>query len=204
VRTKDKSDLQKPIFAHYEIGKNDYPLTKIEDFSKIMDEGGLGSVLDISFMKFCFVDIHSNTDIKDVFNEYKKNISQLKKQFPNMKIIHFTVPLLRKENNSSIKKIKNLFKGIMGKKKDNFFSNSNNVARNKYNNLLVDYYSGKDPVFDLARFESTDISGQRETFSYDGSEYYALVPAYTEDGGHLNEKARKYIAAQLLVFLAEL
>ena len=71
--TKDKSDLQKPIFAHYEIGKNDYPLTKIEDFSKIMDEGGLGSVLDISLMKFCFVDIHSNTDIEDVFNAYKKN-----------------------------------------------------------------------------------------------------------------------------------
>ncbi len=165
---------------------------------------GLGDKTDIAFLKFCFVDIESGTDIENVFKKYRESIGELKSRYPDMTIVHFTVPLLRKEQTGIVKSVKNFIKGFMGKEEDNFFSNSHNVVRNEYNKLLVSHYGGKEPIFDIARFESTDPEGKKETFSYDGNEYYALVPEYTDDGGHLNEKGRKYIAEQLLIFLANL
>ena len=202
VETKDIADFGKPIFAHYSnIGKNDYPLSKVENFVQLMNDG-LGDKTDIAFLKFCFVDIESGTDIKSVFKKYRKSIDELKSRYPDMTLVHLTVPLLRKEQAGAIKSVKNFIKGLMGKKKDNFFSNSHNAARNEYNILLVNHYGGKEPIFDIAGLESTGPAGKRETFFYDGNEYYALVPAYTNDGGHLNENGQKYIAEQLLIFLA--
>jgi lysophospholipase L1-like esterase len=70
--------------------------------------------------------------------------------------------------------------------------------------LLRKNYEGKEPVFDLARIESTRPDGTRETFTQDGKTYYALVPAYTKDGGHLNKLGRKKVAEQLLLLLVSL
>lgn len=204
VETRDIADFEKAIFAHYSnIGGNDYPLSKVEDFVQLISDG-LGDKTDIAFLKFCFVDIESGTDIENVFKKYRESIGELKSRYPDMTIVHFTVPLLRKEQTGIVKNIKNFIKGFMGKKKDNFFSNSHNAVRNEYNKLLVSHYGEKEPIFDIARLESTDPAGKRDMFSYDGNEYYALVPDYTDDGGHLNEKGRKYIAEQLLIFLANL
>jgi hypothetical protein len=49
--------------------------------------------------------------------------------------------------------------------------------------------------------ESTFPDGTRETFSSDEKTYYALVPEYTYDDGHLNETGRKKAAEQLLLLL---
>lgn len=205
VETRDAADLEKPVFAHYaNIGKNHQPLLKIEDFVQLMNDG-FGDKLDIAFLKFCFVDLNSGTDIKHIFERYKENIAKLNSRYPGLTIVHFTVPLLRKEPEAGIvKSMKNFIKELMGKKKDDFFSNSHNAVRNEFNKLLLTHYEGKEPIFDLALLEATNPAGKRETFSYDGNEYYALTPDYTDDGGHLNEKGRKYIAGQLLVFLANL
>lgn len=204
VETKNIADFEQGIFAHYSnIGKNDYPLSKVEDFVQLMDSG-IGNKVDIAFVKFCFVDIKSGTDIENVFKKYRESIDDLKSRYPAMTIVHFTVPLLRKEQTGVVESTKNFIKGLLGKKKDNFFSSSHNAARNEYNKLLVSHYDGKEPIFDIARLESTDPAGKRETFAYGGKEYDALVPEYTEDGGHLNEKGRQYIAEQLLIFLANL
>jgi lysophospholipase L1-like esterase len=37
-----------------------------------------------------------------------------------------------------------------------------------------------------------------------GKVHYAMVPAYTTDGGHLNEVGRRIVARRLLVLLAGL
>lgn len=204
VETKDTSDFEKGIFAHYSnIGENDFPLSKVDAFVQLMN-AGLGDETDIAFLKFCFVDIESGTDIKNVFKKYRESIDELKSRYPEMTIVHFTVPLLRKEQAGMVETVKSFIKGLMGKKKDSFFSNSHNAARNEYNKLLISHYDGKEPLFNIARLESFDPAGKRETFSHNGNEYYALVPEYTDDGGHLNEKGRKYIAEQFLIFLANL
>lgn len=194
----DGSKLPEGVFAHTHIGKNEDPGAKIDAFVHFM-ENGLGNNADLAFFKFCFVDIDSKTDIQKLFDDYKSNMAQLKKKYPETTIIHFTVPLLRKNEPS----FKQWIKGVFGKT-GGFFANEHNVQRNKFNELIVKEYSGREPIFDLAGIESIYPDGSRETFTEEGETYHSLVPEYTKDGGHLNELGRKRGAEQLLLFLANL
>jgi lysophospholipase L1-like esterase len=81
---------------------------------------------------------------------------------------------------------------------------ADNQKINELNALLIDEYEGNLPVFDLAKFESTLPNGKRQMFSHKSEKYFSLVPEYTDDNGHLNEKGRKIVAEQLLIFLANL
>ncbi len=70
--------------------------------------------------------------------------------------------------------------------------------------MLIKQYEGKEPIFDIAKIESTFPDGTRSSFTKDGKTYYSMVPEYTYDGGHLNETGRKKVAEQLLILLAQL
>jgi hypothetical protein len=77
-----------------------------------------------------------------------------------------------------------------------------NIQRNKFNHLLREQYKSYDPIFDLAKIESTFPNGKTCSFTKNGTIYHSLVPAYTNDGGHLNELGGKVVARHLLMFLA--
>ena len=84
------------------------------------------------------------------------------------------------------------------------FGYHDNIKRGQFNDMLRKQYDGKEPVFDLAKIESTLPDGRRVTFTKDGMTYYSMVPDYTYDSGHLNELGRKIAAEQLLLPLANL
>ncbi len=198
IRLKEFGPLKKPGFYHSAIGKNDFPKTKIDDFVKAMTSG-IGATANMALLKFCFVDITSTTDINELFDYYAEKMEELHKRFPDLKLVHVTVPLLRRNKSG----IKAYIKRLLGKK-DGFFDDSHNIARNKFNEMLREKYTGKEPLFDLAKFESTYPDGNRSCFSSGGEVFYSLVPEYTDDGGHLNEKGRRIIAEQLLYFLSRI
>ena len=79
-----------------------------------------------------------------------------------------------------------------------------NIKRNEYNEMIIKKYEGKEPVFDIAKIQSTFPDGTRCSFSKDGKTYYSMVPEYTNDGGHLNEIGRKKVAEQFLILLTNL
>ena len=78
-----------------------------------------------------------------------------------------------------------------------------NIKRNQFNDLLIQKYKDKDPIFDLAKSESTYPGGERNHFKNNGKKYYTLINEYTSDGGHLNEIGRYFVARDFLVFLSE-
>ena len=192
----ENTDWDGGVFAHSKIGKNGDPQAKIDEFVDLTNKG-IGNNSDLAFFKFCYVDVDKGTDIQKLFDEYKSNMAELKNNYPNTTFVHFTVPLLKK-NKASFKK---WIKDLLGRN-SGFFANEHNIQRNRFNNLIVDEYSGKEPVFDLAKLESTYPDGSRETFTEQDKPYYSLVPDYTDDGGHLNSVGRKIVAEQLLLFLA--
>jgi lysophospholipase L1-like esterase len=67
------------------------------------------------------------------------------------------------------------------------------VAR--YNERLRAAYHGREPVFDLAAYESAGGGG--------GADAPFLHAAYTDDGEHLNELGRKTVARRFVHFLAD-
>ncbi len=195
VETNDQSEFDKPLFAHSRVGENQDPISKNNAFKDIMKKG-IGASADFSFFKYCYIDIKSETDIEKLFIEYRDVLAQLKNDYPGTTFIHVTVPLVVVQKGSRVWVKKMIGRAIGGY--------DDNIRRNQFNEKLRDHYLGKEPVFDLGRIESTFINGSIETFSKDGKVYSAMVPQYASDGRHLNEKGRKIVAEQLLIFLANL
>lgn len=200
-KSRDMVDFSSPVFGHASVGKNNSPISKMDDFVQLMDSG-LGGLVDMAFLKFCFVDVDRTTDLEGLLAAYTERFSLLRKKFPDVVFVHFTVPLLRRNEVGFFAQVKKGLKKLSGKKTDGFFDDSNNIARNRYNRMLKAHYEGREPVFDIAGLEATAPDGTLIGFTADGRMNLALAPQYTEDGGHLNKTGRMFIAEQLLIFLA--
>lgn len=194
AKTENPADIKPGTFTHDAVGKNGEPKTKIQDFVAKM-ESGIAGKADIAFFKFCYVDITSATDVNAIFHEYIKAMAELKKKYPHTTFVHITTPLMWKEPNFP----KGIIKRLLGKGGE-----ADNAARNAYNELLRKEYTGKEPIFDLARLEAIRPDKTVNTFFWKGNRYPALVPEYTDDGGHLSSKGKTMIAEQMLVFLSGL
>lgn len=177
---------------HSPIGRNDDPLSKIDDFHAKMT-GGFGDKVDTAFFKFCYVDFNQNTDVQAVFDAYRKTMEELESLYPQVTFVHFTVPLqtLRMDLKTKIKR-------MLGRE---ISRDMRNIKRGEYNEMIRKSYS---LVFDLAEIESTGADGSRNSHSFKGTVFYSLLPEYTTDGGHLNQLGSKLAARKLLIFLSNL
>lgn len=179
---------------HFTVGSNKDPVSKIKGFEQFMINKKT-SEIDIALFKLCYVDITPETNINEIFALYKDTMQRLKTGFPEVTFIHVTVPL-----GTSVTTWKIKIKELLGIP---IWGYENNIARNQYNDLLRQEYSGKEPIYDLARVESTYPDGSRSTFRKAGKEYFSMAPEYTYDHGHLNEVGRQRAAGALLRLLAE-
>ena len=195
VETNDPAAFKEPVFAHSSVGKNDDPDSKIMAFRNYVDNG-IGNKADIAFFKFCFWDIRNHVDIQGVFKRYRETLSELRNQYPKTRFIHVTVPLMHFSTG-----MRDRLKRTVGATVEN---DLDNVKRNELNKLVLEEYSGKEPVFDIATIQSTLPDGGRTVASLGGKNYSYLASEYTDDGGHLNEKGRKVVAQQLIIFLSNL
>lgn len=175
-----------PGFYHQKNGKNSFPDSKCNAFSNFLINDSFGTQFDIVFFKFCYVDIKEDSDVKKIFENYVCTINEVAEKFPNLKILHVTIPLTV-HSFTFKQKIKNIFK-----------TDFTNIKRNQYNQLLRKKYMKTNQIFDLAKAESTYPDRSREYFTSDGDKYYSLIKEYSYDGGHLNEYGRKQVASELL------
>jgi hypothetical protein len=190
-------DYTTPILGHAEIGQNTDPLSKIAAFEKYMDSG-IGQLADVAMFKFCYVDVDDTTDVKAVFQSYTSSIERVRRKYPSLTIAHLTMPLVAKQEGIAFE-LKDLVKKILGRTVRRPVLNA---KRDEFNRLLIQAYSSRDPVFDLAKIESTLDTGERFAVVSDDVKFPALLPKYTDDGGHLNASGRKIVAAQFVKFLA--
>lgn len=180
------------VFAHSTNGKNEDPKSKIDAFYNIMD-GGVGNLVDMAGFKFCYLDFKNGTEVDEVFKYYRTKMHELSLKYPNVKIIHYTVPLKTIQSGP-----KAIIKKMLGKS----IGIEDNLTRQKFNTLLLNEYANES-LFDLAKFESTYPDGSREFIEKKNDKIYSLIEDYTNDGGHLSKEGQYYITTQFLLFLAE-
>jgi hypothetical protein len=195
VETADPAAFGQPVFAHSHIAENGDPDSKIDQFAAII-RGRVGDRADTALFKLCYIDIVAGTDVQKIFSHYKETLSQLKKNYPVTRFVHVTVPLTTLQTGP-----KAWVKRALGRPAGGY---EDNIARSAYNELVRKEYAGREPIFDLAKIESTFPDGKRSSFLENGSDIDTLVPAYTTDGGHLNELGRRRAAQELLHVLEEL
>jgi hypothetical protein len=195
VEVRAAADLPAGAFAHAFLPENGNPELKLESFERALSSG-IGSAVDIALVKFCYVDFSSDTDARGLFAHYQAKLNALRERYPRTVFVHVTAPLTAVEAGA-----KAALKRLLGYGSGGLLENA---RRDEYNELLRRAYAGKEPVFDLARLESTGPDGQREIHDWKGSKVPALLPAYTDDGGHLNSNARARFAGELIALLASL
>lgn len=172
------------------IGENRDTDSKMNDF--FAHQANFSTDNSVVGMKFCYIDITRDTDVNALFEEYRKRIAEFQRQNPGKRVIHFTAPLT-----SDATDIKSTIKRWLGKR---VRGHGDNLQKRHYNELLLKEY-GEDAVFDIARFQSTLYGNARVAGRINGQAYYAMSPAYTNDGGHLNDYGKEYIATEFVKFL---
>lgn len=181
------------MLLHTKVGRNGQPVTKCEDFRRILDEE-LGGQVDIALFKFCYVDFSDTSDVDAIFETYSRTMDDLRSRHPEVIFVHVTAPLRSVDGGPTV-----WVRELLGRRNR---SKHANVRRSEFNRLLQERDPG-DPVFDLAASMSTYPDGSRESFKMDGVLYYSLAPAYTDDGGHLNAVGRTHVAAAFVHAIAD-
>ncbi len=190
---RQASLFAEPGFVHARIGSNRDPMGKMDDFQHLLSSE-IGKHLDIALLKLCYVDIDHSTDVLQVFNHYTAMVETIEKQLPSLRLIHCTVPLKTMQITW-----KTRLKRLLGKEAWEF---TDNIKRNQYNKLLLKKYNTGDSfMFDLAQAEATGPDGRQTKFTVNGTDYLALSPGYSSDGGHLNLAGSAVVAEQLLLTL---
>lgn len=198
VEMKDADQIEGPMLAHAQVGRNFNPESKITEFKMLM-EGGLAEKVDVAFFKFCFVDIGSTSNPDAILAAYCEAMNTLKSRYPQVVFVHVTVPLC-----GPPKKAKGILKASIKRLIGRPAVLDDNLVRARYNALLRERFSGKEALFDLALYETLGPDGLRHYSFRDGREVPVLVRSYTDDGGHLNAMGRRHVAEQLLIELLDL
>lgn len=192
VEVKTADAVQPSSFGHVVVAENRLPLKKLRSFEQAM--GSRPSKIDVALVKLCYIDFNSKTDVNDIFNSYRTSIEQLRTKHPGTTFVHVTAPLTVVEDGIKIR-----VKKLLGKAPPETIEN---LRRDQYNALLRQTYLGKEPVFDLARVESTTANGSSRTVTWEGRSIPMLIPEYSDDGGHLNAEGKQRAARELISVLA--
>jgi len=177
---------------HARVGRNEQPLTKCDDFRRILDEGRVGRV-DVAVLKFCYIDVQPQTETTALCDRYRTTLEEMARRHPHTAFVPVTVPLRHAEGGPGV-----FVREMLGRPNHAKLAN---LARHAFNEWLRQGWT-MSPLFDLAASESTRADGTRETFTYRGTTAENLVGAYTDDGGHLNVAGRRAVAADFLRVLA--
>lgn len=181
--------------AHVRVADNGLPLRKLESFERALSEQ---PAVDVALVKFCYVDVVYGTDVAELFAAYQGSLARFEAKYPHTTFVRATVPLRTAQRGR-----RTLLKQLVALIREETPVTGDNARREEFNELVRKATSGRAALFDLARIESTHPDGRLETASWDGKSVAALVPAYTDDGGHLNEIGQERAARELLSVLAD-
>lgn len=194
VQGRDAALLAPGVLLHDAIGRNEQPQSKLDDFAGLLD-GALGDRASVAFMKFCYIDFDARSDVDALFAAYRHTLDGLRTRHPSTTFVHVTTPLTTVASGFKASLRRALGKPVWGERE--------NARRAAFNARLRQELTGQ-PLFDLARLESTTAGGQRHLVDVDGRAVEVLAPVYTDDGGHLNAVGQRVIAAELLRLLGSL
>ena len=194
LETSDPAQMKLAGLYHSRVGENGAPLSKIAGFEELSSSGVADA--GIAFLKFCYIDITGETDPLALFATYQHAMDSLRVAHPGLTILHVTLPL--QTDWGAFFHYWRVFRNQLTTHREL------NAIRQVYNEKLREAYGGREPIFDVARWQSIGPDGQEATVRYHGVQVPILSRAWTEDGAHLNAEGSRRIAEALLVTLAKM
>ncbi len=193
VKVTSAADMKQAGIAHALVDENTLPLKKLQSFERALATKAPG--LQVAALKFCYVDVHAGTDVKQLFARYQASMATVQAQQPGLRLVHFTVPLTTVQTGW-----KASLKRLLGKAPHGILDN---LKREEYNQLVRQSYGQTGFLYDLARVEQTRPDGSAHTVEWQGQQVPALFPDYSSDGEHLNTQGQLHAARALVTVLAK-
>ncbi|HVY29630.1 MAG TPA: hypothetical protein VHB79_23885 [Polyangiaceae bacterium] len=173
------------------IGQNGAPETKLAAFREQM-MNGMGRETELALLKLCYVDFNAATDVRALFDSYKRAMTVIAAECPRTALVHVTVPLTTVTSGAKAWLKRRLGASVWGELE--------NDKRHAFNELLRREYHSRS-IFDLAEVESGDPE-HPQRYEFRGKLVPKLRAEYSEDGAHLNAEGRRVVGTELLRFLA--
>lgn len=192
VETRDAIAADGGFLSHTHVGVNGDPLGKFDDFAAILG-GSLGDEVDIAVLKLCYVDVTASTDVEQLFAAYANLMERLETEHPDVRFLYATAPL------STDRGWKQVVKAWIGR--DDQMGPADNLARQRYNELVRQRYGDTGRLFDIAAVEST-IADAPTSRQLDGATYYVLNQGFAADPGHLNPLGSRAAGAEFIRLVA--
>jgi hypothetical protein len=187
--TLQSFDNQTTGLVHSRAGKNGDGVSKLDAFAASLKS--VGAHCDYAMLKFCYVDVTDMEQARALYEHYREAMARIREAHPDVRVAHCTVPLRRLPTGAYA-----VARRLLGDHHPEF---ARNYAREWFNEQLRAAH-GSEPLFDLAAIESTLPDGTRCTQFLDRNRTPGLIPAYTDDGGHLNVAGRAIVATAFLQF----
>ena len=140
------------------VADNRDPARKVRSFRTLVLDQGIGGAVQVAAFKFCWIDFNTDTDLDAIERQYADAVTEARRRFPGLRILHVTPPLTSDEPRE-------------------------NRIRMAFGQRLRQRYAQTDVVFDLAEVQSTRDDGGRCV--RDNSA--VLCDAYRSDEGHFND-----------------
>jgi hypothetical protein len=179
-----------PALVHGPAGANGSPDAKIDGFERML-RSREGDGVDLAILKLCYADIGRGTDVDALFTRYADAVERVKRERPEIRFIHCTVPLRAAGHGA-----KAAIKRLVGAGE-----NAANARRGRFNELVRRRFASEE-ILDIADIESHAPDGTATTVEYDGVKWPCLADDYTDDGGHLNRHGRLLVAREMLLALS--
>ena len=145
-----------PMLAEGRVGRNGDPRSKVDQFVATVRSQAGRKVADMAFMKFCYVDFDPKTNVDDLLSSYRSALESLKKERPEIRFAHVTVPLMRQPID-----LKSRLLRLVG---SDLWEDSANVKRSEFSRRLKEAFPFQNPTPDIATLEATGPDGQPVTF----------------------------------------
>ncbi len=172
--------LPGPLVSHARLGNNGDPQSKLDAFAHWID-AGMGERADYVMLKFCYVDITTETCADTLMEAYENVMAGIRAKHAQLRLAHCTIPLRRLPSGAYA-----TLRQLLGHRHAEV---SRNQAREKFNDYLRSHTHG-EPLFDLARAQS----------AHERKRVPGLRAEFTSDGGHLNATGRRIVATAFLTF----
>lgn len=193
IETTDPGSYRCSVLGHFRVGRNGDPLSKCQAFAHVIDSG-VGEVVDVALFKFCYVDIGRDTNVEQLFKSYQDTIEALSRRYPAVSFLHVTVPIRLIQRG-----VRGWLRHVTGYPDQAW---EDQLQRHRYNQLLRKAYADSGRLFDIAMIEATSQDGASCSVLYHDEHVPNMAEAYTDDGGHLNQRAARFAAEKLLECLS--
>ncbi len=176
------------------VGENEHPLGKVQAFEQTVQ--ARAASVDVAAMKLCYIDFTPDTDVDALFAAYEAAHARLRAANPGLTLAHLTTPLTIVQTGP-----KAWLKRLLGRPPAGL---EENRRREAFNQKLRARYQGQEPIFDLARLESTAPDGTPVRYEGSVGRVPMLYPGYASDGAHLNAEGQRVLGKAFADFLQTL